>query len=190
MRRSNHVSRSVFLVCVFAAGVPARASGDEVRVRAELEGAAVRVEAIALLRAPLAIIWQTLTDYDHLGSFIPGMTTSRVVDRRGVAAIVEQVGEARFLLFSYPIDVTVSSEEYPPFLIRIRSLKGNLRRLEGGYQIVPRASGEIELSWKGLIEPDSFLPAVVTKPVLRAVVEAQFRGMVSEIRRRSAAGNP
>jgi hypothetical protein len=96
----------------------------------------------------------------------------------------------RFLLFSYPIDVTVSSEEYPPYAIRIHSLKGNLRRLEGGYQIAPRAGGEIELSWKGLIEPDSFLPALITKPVLRAVVEAQFSGMVSEIRRRSAASNP
>jgi ribosome-associated toxin RatA of RatAB toxin-antitoxin module len=178
------------LSCCLAASAIAHAADDEIQVSARTERAAVHIEASVLLRAPLSVVWQTLTDYDHLGSFIPGMTTSRVVDRRGVAAIVEQVGEARFLLFSYPIDVTVSSEEYPPYSIRIHALKGNLRRLEGGYQIVPRADGGIELTWSGLIEPDSFLPALITKPVLHAVVEAQFGGMVSEIRRRSAANNP
>jgi hypothetical protein len=85
--------------------------------------------------------------------------------------------------------VTVSSEEYPPYSIRIHVLKGNLRRLDGGYQIAPRADGESELTWKGLIEPDSFLPAFMARPVLRTIVEAQFSGMVSEIRRRSAASN-
>lgn len=182
--------RTISIGCLLAASAIAHAADDDIRVSAQTEGAEVRIEASAIFRAPLAIVWQTLTDYDHLESFIPGMSKSRVIERRGVAAIVEQVGEATFLLFSYPIAVTVSSEEYPPFSIRVHVLKGNLRRLDGGYQIVPRAGGEIELTWKGLIEPDSFLPAFMVKPVLRSVVEAQFSGMVSEIRRRSAASNP
>jgi hypothetical protein len=33
------------------------------------------------------------------------------------------------------------------------------------------------------------LPAIFTRPILRSVVEAQFRGMVSEIQRRTAAAN-
>jgi ribosome-associated toxin RatA of RatAB toxin-antitoxin module len=177
--------RSILFICAVAAGTVADATETDISVSAEIDGAAVRIEASALIRAPLEIMWQTLTDYDHLDKFIPGMTRSRVVDRRGVAAIVEEVGEARFLFFSYPISVTVSSEEYPPYSIRVHALNGNLRKLEGGYQIVPRDGGEIELTWKGLIEPDSDLPMLITKPVLRAVVETQFRGMVAEIRRRS-----
>lgn len=163
---------------------------DDVRVSAQTAGAAVRIEATASLRAPIAVVWQTLTDYDHLATFIPGMIGSRVIDRRGVAAIVEQKGEARLLVFAYPIEVTVSSEEYPPYSIRIHALKGNLRRLDGGYEIAVREGGGIDLSWKGEIEPDVFLPTLVTRPLLRSVIEAQFRGMVSEIRRRSAATNP
>ena len=182
--------RSVSLACLLAASTIAHAADDDIRVSARTAGAAVRIEARALLQAPLALVWQTLTDYDHLGTFIPGMTTSRVVDRRGVAAIVEQTGAAHFLLFSYPIDVTVSSEEYPPSSIRIHALKGNLRRLEGGYGIAAREGGTVELTWSGVIEPDSFVPAFVTRPLLRAAIEAQFRGMVSEIRRRNAASNP
>ena len=168
----------------------AMATESDVKVSAATEGGAVRIDAYALLRAPWSIVWQTLTDYDHLGSFIPGMTTSRVIRREGVAAIVEQTGEARVLMISFPLNVTVSSEEYPPHSIRIHALKGKLRQLEGGYEITAGAGGAIELRWRGKIEPDSALPAVFTRPVLRAVVEAQFRGMVFEIRRRTAAANP
>jgi ribosome-associated toxin RatA of RatAB toxin-antitoxin module len=175
----------IALAGILATSAVANAFDNEVLVKAQVEGGAVRIVASALLRASPAVVWQTLTDYDHLGAFIPGMVTSKVVDRRGVAAIVEQTGEASFLLFSYPLDVTVSSEEYPPYSIRIHALKGNLRRLDGGYVIVPRADGAIELHWRGVIEPDIFLPALVTKPLLRSVVEAQFRGMVTEIQRRS-----
>jgi hypothetical protein len=34
------------------------------------------------------------------------------------------------------------------------------------------------------------VPALFTRPIMRAVVEAQFRGMVTEIQRRSAAALP
>jgi len=116
----------IALALVLAASANVKAAGNQVRVTAQVENGAVRVEAQALLRATLPVVWQTLTDYEHLNSFIPGMATSKLIERRGVAAIVEQTGEARFLFFSYPLDVTVSSEEYPPFSIRIHVLKGNL----------------------------------------------------------------
>jgi len=170
---------------ILAASASVKAEDNQLRVTAQVEKGAVRVEAHALVRATLPVVWQTLTDYGRLSSFIPGMATSKVIERRGVAAIVEQTGEARFLFFSYPLDVTVSSEEYPPYSIRIHVLKGNLKRLDGGYEITPLADGKIELNWRGNVEPDIFLPAFITKPLLRSVVEAQFRGMVAEIQRRS-----
>ena len=70
------------------------------------------------------------------------MTTSRVIRREGVAAIVEQTGEARVLMISFPLNVTVSSAEYPPNSIRIHALTGNLRQLEGGYEISAGGDGK------------------------------------------------
>jgi len=166
---------------------PANATEPRFKVSASSEGVAVHVDAYALVHAPWAIVWQTLTDYDHLPGFIPGMTSSRVIGRQGVAAIVEQTGEARFLMISFPLNVTVSSEEYPPGEIRIHALKGSLRQLEGAYEIAAGVDGDVELRWRGTIEPDSPIPAFFTRPIMRAIVEAQFRGMVSEIERRSAA---
>jgi hypothetical protein len=165
---------------------------DDLVVQAKRAGHAVAVEARATLTAPSELIWATLTDYDHLAEFIPGLRTSRLIGRRGPAAIVEQHGEAGFLIFSYGIDVTVESAEYPPDLIRIHVISGNLRQLDGAYRL---AQGEREgtwlLTWSGVIEPSLPVPSFVAVGLMRSNVEAQFSGMVDEIERRwKSRGRP
>ena len=166
-----------------AAGLAA----DNVTIYAEKQGSAVAIQARALLTAPLSLIWETLTDYNRLSSFIPGMHISRVIDRRGPATIVRQQGEASFLIFTLPIDVVVEALEKPPYVIEIRALSGSLKRLDGRYQIEPdiRVPGNFVLYWFGLVEPELNLPSVIGVPILRASIGDQFRGMVREIERRA-----
>jgi ribosome-associated toxin RatA of RatAB toxin-antitoxin module len=162
-------------------------AGGDLTVQAKRSGSAVAVEARATLRAPADLIWKTLTDYDHLSEFIPGMRESKMVDRRGGAAIVEQHGEAKFLVFSYGIDVVVESAEYPPDRIEIHVVSGNLRRLDGAYRL---SAGDEEgtwlLRWSGLIEPTLPVPSFLAVDLMRRNVEAQFSGMVAEIERRQS----
>lgn len=165
----------------------ARSAGaaEDTAVEARRQGDAVEVSARATLRAPLEVVWSTLTDYDHLSEFIPGMRRSRLLQYRGSAAIVEELGEARFLFLSFPIDVTLSSVEHPPHEIEVHVLRGNLRRLDGSYRIVPRADGSLVLHWRGLIEPATPLPPLAGEWLMRRNVERQFLGMVAEIERRA-----
>ncbi|KPK33108.1 MAG: hypothetical protein AMJ66_05830 [Betaproteobacteria bacterium SG8_40] len=162
-------------------------AADDLAVEAKRAGSAVAVEARATLTAPAELIWATLTDYDHLSEFIPGMRESRIIGRRGPAAIVEQLGEASFLVFSFGIDVVVESAEYPPDRIEIHVVSGNLRRLDGAYRL---SAGEEEgtwvLSWSGVIEPALPVPSFLTVGLMRRNVEAQFSGMVAEIEKRQA----
>jgi len=166
------------------------AAHEDASVETRRVGDAVEVSVSATLRAPPAVVWATLTDYNHLPKFIPGMLRSRLLEYRGRAAIVEQLGEARFLFLSFPIDVTLASVEYPPHAIDVHVLKGNLRKLDGGYRIDPRADGTLKLRWRGLIEPDEPLPPLIGEFVMRLNVESQFFGMVSEIERRAALAGP
>jgi ribosome-associated toxin RatA of RatAB toxin-antitoxin module len=173
---------------VLVLAVHARAAQD-VGVDAQLQGNGLAISTHATIRAPLPIIWQTLTDYDHLAEFIPGMRMSRVLQRHGPTVIVEQVGEARFLIFHYPIDVVVQSDEHYPATIAVHVLSGNLRRLAGAYRIetVPDSREQFVLRWQGIIEPDIPLPLFITAPGLRETVADQFVGMVREIERRGSA---
>lgn len=173
-------------VAVFAC---AAGAAEEVSVETQRRGEAVEVSARAVVDAPHALVWSTLTDYSKLPEFVPGLRVSRVVERRGPTAVVHQQGEARFLMFSQPIDVLVESTEYPPSVIAIHLVKGSLRRLTGRYEVASLATAagsRIELRWIGTIEPEFGLTPLIGELLVRANIEDQFLGMVREIERREA----
>lgn len=163
----------------------ARAAAD-VSVEATRRDDALELVCRATLDAPLELIWQTLTDYDRLAEFIPGMRRSRLIERQGAVAVVEQSGDAGFLFLRFPLDVTLASIERPPHVLEVKLLKGDLKRLEGAYRIEPQADGRMLLTWTGIIEALS-MPPFLGELVMRANIADQFRGMVREIERRDAS---
>ena len=173
-------------VLVFAIALKEAAGAEDFQVLASRQGSAVAINAQATIQAPLELIWATLTDYDRLSEFIPGIDRSHVVGRRGGTAVVEQQGSAGFLFFDYAINVVVDSIEEPPYVIGVKKVQGNIKQLEGHYQIdrLGDADDRYILRWIGVIEPDLFLPAFMSEPLIRANVAEQFLGMVKEIERR------
>lgn len=168
--------------------LPAQAYED-FSIEATSRDGAVVLNVQARISARHAAIWNTLTDYDGLPRFVPCITTSRVIERRGAVSVVEQKGSAQVLFFSYPVEVTVETRESAPDTLSVRVLKGNLRQLEGAYRLtrVPGKEDEYVLSWRGLIEPDFSVPAFITVPLMRASFREQFLAMVAEIERRELA---
>lgn len=166
----------------------AASAPDNVVVQAWRLGDAVQVRAQATVTAPHALIWRTLTDYDRLAAFVPGISQSRVLERRGSTSMVAQTGTAHLWFFSYRIEVVVESTEQPPDAIGIRLLKGNLKQLDGRYQLdrVAGKEGEFLLTWSGVIEPALPVPLLIALPLMRANITEQFGGMVREIERREA----
>lgn len=163
-------------------------AAEGLSVEAERKGSYIQVSARATVDARLSIIWTTLTDYERLPEFIPGLKTSRIVSRNGPVVVVEQSGEARFLMFSFPIDVTLRAVESPRSAIRVHALSGNVRYLDGGYSVEPDSDGpKFVLHWMGTIAPDVSLPAFFGELVMRMSIEDQFTGMVREIERREMA---
>ena len=63
-------------------GAAAAHAAEDLLVEATRKGAYIEVRARATIDAPLSVIWTTLTDYDRLSEFIPGMKRSRVTSRR------------------------------------------------------------------------------------------------------------
>jgi len=168
---------------------PGRAAED-LSVEAERRGERVAVQARAQISAPVAVVWEVLTDYEHLPRFIPGIAKSVVLSRDGSRLLVEQSGEARFLVFSFPLEVRLEVTERPPQSISSRALAGNVRHMSGRYEIQPDAErGTVLLRYVGEIEPDFELPPLIGVAALRSTVTEQFTAMVAEIERR-AAGAP
>jgi len=170
-------------------------AADDVSIEAERRGDSVEIHARARIAAPPALVWEVLTDYERLPNFIPGIAKSVVRQRQGNKLMLEQTGEARFLLFSFPIDVRYEVIESPPDWVSSRAVSGNLRRMNGRYDLQPGAvsasardtRGMMLLRYEGAIEPNFELPPLIGLVALRSMVERQFTAMVAEIERRAAA---
>lgn len=168
---------------ILAFWTAAASAAEGLSVETLRRGSAVEVWAYALIEAQYGTVWSTLTDYERLSEFVPGMSSSRVLEHRGNTWVVEQRGETRFLFFTHPVEVTVLATARPPYALDVHLLKGNLRRLDGGYRVEVMPGGKIALRWRGLVEPAA-LPPLLGELVMRASIEAQFAGMVREIERR------
>jgi ribosome-associated toxin RatA of RatAB toxin-antitoxin module len=180
------------LACVAIATVAAVAvapafAAEDLSVEAVRDGEAVRVQAHALIAAPMAVVWRVLTDYEQLPHFIPGIAKSVVRDRSGNHLFLEQSGEARFFIFSFPIEVTLEVTESPPRSVASRAVGGNVRRMTGRYELIDESARRVLLRYTGLIEPDFPLPPLLGVVALRSTVEEQFTAMVAEIERRAGS---
>ncbi len=157
-------------------------------MQAERRGDTVDVRARAVVFAPLHLVWEALTDYERLPRFIPGLARSVVRFRQGDRVVVEQAGEARFLFFTFPIETRLEVVETAPLRVISRAVSGNLRRMDGRYDIaVDEARRTCLVSYRGAIEPDFELPPLIGVAAMRGMVEEQFTAMVAEIERRAAA---
>jgi ribosome-associated toxin RatA of RatAB toxin-antitoxin module len=162
---------------------------DKVSVTTAAEGRAVRVHAQAIVHASREVIWRTLTDYENLPRFIPGMEKSQVLRRDGNVAVVEQVGRTSFLFFTYPIHVVVRTEEIEPRMLRIRLVSGNLKQLDSTYRIESVGGGDQKflLRWTAIMDADLPVPLFAAVRLVRMDAQEQFGGIIGEIERREQA---
>jgi ribosome-associated toxin RatA of RatAB toxin-antitoxin module len=173
------------MLCALTLPASALADTESVDIRTRKTGNAVSIDATAQVSASAGIVWKVLTDYDRIADFLPEFTTSRVIARDGTRIIIAQQGAARFLWFSFPIDVVVESVEEAPRRIRMRMLSGNLAQLRGQYEVDTSSDRAVTtIRWTGIIEPRDALPPLIGRAILHSNLEDQFRALLAEIERR------
>lgn len=168
---------------------PVRLLATPVDISTQEQGRSLVLHMRVVLDAPRDLVWNTITDYEHAADWVPGMTRSVVLERRPDGATVAQSGQAQVLFFGLSVDVVVAVNELPPDRVRVRLLRGDLRRLEGEYRLStvegPGGARQQLLEWQGVVEPASRLPVFLTRPVMRDNLRRQFEGLVGEIERRA-----
>lgn len=50
-----------------------------------------KLQATVNIQAPLPVVWEALTDYDRLGTFIPSLVENRCLERRKQGCLLYQV---------------------------------------------------------------------------------------------------
>lgn len=143
------------------------------------------------LRASRQQAWAVITDYERYPEFVPDLKRCRVIERNGGVVLLEQEGEAGFVLFHYPIRVRLEVTEQPAQRVSARAVQGNFRQMDGTYEL-QEDGGALVFAYRGRLVPDFVLPPLIGMAAVRGATERQLGGLVGEIHRRAAqeSGNP
>ncbi len=149
------------------------------------------------LAAPPKLVWDTLTDYERLRDFMPGVSSSRVLERDGNRLTVEHHGEFELLFFTRPVRVRLAVEHRPFTTIVARSLpqladggRPTLRDFVGRYELAVVRDGEVRLAYDTRFELAEPLPPVIGPLfgtlAMRSAIRADFEALIREVERRRA----
>lgn len=135
---------------------------DGIAIHTEkLRGRQRRIHAITTLPFTAEQLWQILTDYDNLASFIPNLTRSRRLSHPDGGIRLEQVGAQSFLNVKFCARVVLDTVETFPQQICFAMVEGDFRQFEGQWTLEPLAgpTPRTRLGYDLLICPPLAMPA-------------------------------
>jgi carbon monoxide dehydrogenase subunit G len=144
------------------------------------------VSAQSDVDADRATIWSTLSDYDHLAGFIPGISSSRTLSRNGTEAVVEQRGSAGVGPFRRNFTVLLLVREELNQSISTSGIGGDFRRFDSRYEVVPVDQRRTRVVYHATLVPETALPPIIGLSVVRAMICTQFNALLVEMRRRAS----
>lgn len=160
----------------------------------ERSGEVFTVRGSALIATQPEAIWQVVTDYDDIANFVPGFSSSRVIESSpqdsGRELLVEQKGAMGPKIF--PLDFTIQLRvvEFPYRRIEIERVSGSARQYRAVYQIEPVDAQHTRLDFDAVIESDRFIPPWLGTSLMRSTLADQFGALVREIERREGIRTP
>lgn len=157
------------------------------RVETDVGFTRIRIQAGAMVNADAATVWATLTDYNNLARFIPGMTLSRLVPSPNARTkLLEQRGEGGLIALVIPDHVVFALEEHPPSRIEFRSVSGGMTAVRGEWVILGERA-PVRLGYRALVEPALPPPPLLTDDYVQREISLRMDALVREAERRMAA---
>ena len=187
------------LVLAISFGAVAQ-TGALAQVEVTRTGETYRVRASAQLAADQRLVWETLTDYERLREFVPGVTRARVLTRVGNQLSIEQVGVFSVFFFDLPVKLRLAVEHTPYTTVLARLAAGSmdanestLRSFSGRYTLTPvrlPPLRSVRLDYDAQFELAAPLPPLIGSlfavSAVRQTMREQFEAMLREIERRQA----
>ena len=134
---------------------------------------------------PVQLLWDVLTDYENLSRFIPNLSTSELIQRKGQTVRLQQVGSQQLLGLRFSAQVQLELTEFrQDGLLQFRMVKGDFRRFEGSWQIRRRPDGSsllYELTVQGCLG----MPIGLIEERLRDDLSSNLNAVVQEAQRRN-----
>jgi len=150
-----------------------------------------RYVAKVLVKASPDVVWSVLTDYTNLSKFLPNVVSSRVIESQGNRKVVEQVDVRQVLLVSKRSRFRTENIETAKKRIDFRLLEGDVKTLQGHWQIDPVAvypgapATQVLLTQEITAEPGAGIPKGLFYNLFRNGLNESLTAISQEIGRRT-----
>ena len=137
----------------------------------------------------MSVVWDVLTDYEHMAQFISNLESSSVESRVDNKLRVHQKGEATKWTFTMKFDLIREVELFPPHEIRSRLISGDMKASDYVTRIV-EVDGQVHIINSGHYTPNIWVPPFIGPALIETETQNRFAELRTEILRRSATSLP
>jgi hypothetical protein len=158
---------------------------QDISVRVQKAGAEILVDVDCPVRAPLPIVWEVLTDYDNMATFVSNLQFSGIQRRVDNVLTVRQTGKVARGVFTFSFDNVREIELVPRAEIRSRLVSGDLKASAFTTRVAD-LDGLVRISNSGRYTPNVWVPPLIGPAVIEGETRKQYAEIRAEILRRAA----
>jgi hypothetical protein len=179
-----------FGIQVSLAQAPAQSEAtddSDIVVRAEKDGENIIIDVEMRVRAPLPLVWDVFTDYDHMTRFVSSVSSSEITSRNGNTLHVAQKSSTQLGLLKFSFDNVRQIELVPHTEIRSRLVSGDMKDSAFTTRLMSDSDATTRVHNHGVFIPTMWVPPVVGTAFLESQTRKQFFELRKEILRRVSA---
>lgn len=180
---------AILLLAVLPVSAWSFNTDQDIAVHVQMDGQIVAVDVDCPVDAPWSVVWDVLTDYDHMAQFISNLEYSGVDDRVDNVLRVHQKGKASRGILTLRFDNVREIQLVPYSEIRSRLISGDLKASDFVTRIVEVAE-RVHIVNSGRYTPNIWVPPLIGPALIEAETKKQFGEFRTEILRRNATLRP
>jgi ribosome-associated toxin RatA of RatAB toxin-antitoxin module len=162
------------------------AFADEIKINFVRDGDLIKIDGHLLLPYSPKLVWDVLTDYEHMHEYVPDMTSSRVIKHDGNKLQVEQKGRSGIGPFKFKFELVREVELIPMSELKSVLVSGNFKSMRTATTLVPDGD-KTRLDYIADMEPDFWVPPLIGSAIMKRQVRRQFEAFIDELSKRSRA---
>lgn len=156
----------------------------DINITIHKSGERIIVHAYFTVPVNSQLVWDTLTDFDNISSFISSVQSSKVINRTGNTLHVTQNSIIKFSIVTFNFE-SVREVNLVPFKeIKERMISGNMHKMEETTQIIP-VGNHTRIAYHANIIPDIWLLKYIGYVFIENEAREQFKEIREEILRRN-----
>jgi ribosome-associated toxin RatA of RatAB toxin-antitoxin module len=157
---------------------------NEMQINFARDGDLIKIDGHLLLPYPPKLIFEVLTDYEHMHDYVPDMISSRVLTKEENKLRVEQKGKSGIGPFKFKYEVVRDVELMPVTELKSNLVSGNFKSMRTSTKITPEGDNT-RLDYFADMEPDFWVPPLIGSTIMKRQVRRQFDAFVAELVKRS-----